>query len=97
MPRPQTATHESVLCILATRASAEAALAKHQLNQAKAKTRLLQQEKRNIYDQISAADELKKQQQVCATSASSLRTKLSSGVNAPTIGRVPFSLISCCA
>merc|ERR1719163_1247894 len=43
--------------------SPEVALAKHQLNQAKAKTRLLQQEKRNIYDQISAADELKKQQQ----------------------------------
>ena len=50
-----------------TTAATEVALAKHQLNQVKAKARLLQQEKRNIYDQISAADELKKQQQVRRT------------------------------
>jgi len=41
----------------------EVALAKAQLNEVKAKSRMLQQEKRNIYDQISAADDLKKQQQ----------------------------------
>ena len=45
---------------------AEVALAKAQLNEVKAKSRMLQQEKRNIYDQISAADDLKKQQQVFA-------------------------------
>lgn len=43
--------------------SPEIAVAKAKLNEAKAKSRMLQQEKRNIYDQISAADELKKQQQ----------------------------------
>jgi len=39
-------------------------MAKARLNEVKAKSRMLQQEKRNIYDQISAADDLKKQQQV---------------------------------
>jgi hypothetical protein len=41
----------------------EVALAKANYNDAKGRARMLQQEKRNIYDQISAADELKKQQQ----------------------------------
>merc|ERR1719443_2829386 len=35
--------------------SPEVAVAKAQLNEAKTKSRMLQQEKRNIYDQISAA------------------------------------------
>jgi len=43
--------------------SPEAALAKGRLNEVKGRSRMLQQEKRNIYDQISAADDLKKQQQ----------------------------------
>jgi hypothetical protein len=36
------------------------------MSDVKAKSRMLQQEKRNIYDQISAADDLKKQQQARA-------------------------------
>ena len=47
--------------------SAEVAVAKARLNEAKSKSRMLQQEKRNIYDQISAADDLKKQQQDLTT------------------------------
>ena len=43
--------------------SPEVAVAKARLNEIKTKSRMLQQEKRNIYDQIAAADELKKQQQ----------------------------------
>ena len=43
--------------------SPEVAVAKARLNEIKTKSRMLQQEKRNIYDQISAADDLKKQQQ----------------------------------
>jgi len=43
--------------------SPEVALAKAHMSDVKAKSRMLQQEKRNIYDQISAADDLKKQQQ----------------------------------
>ena len=43
--------------------SPEVSLAKAHLNEAKAKSRMLQQEKRNIFDQISAADDLKKQQE----------------------------------
>lgn len=38
-------------------------MGKAKLNEVKTRARLLQQEKRNIYDQISAADDLKKQQQ----------------------------------
>jgi len=43
--------------------NSELAAAKAKYNEARAESRRLQQEKRNIYDQISAADELKKQQQ----------------------------------
>jgi len=43
--------------------SPEVARSKAHLNEAKSKSRVLQQEKRNIYDEISAADDLKKQQQ----------------------------------
>ena len=43
--------------------SHEVAVAKKRLNDSKSETRRLSQEKRNIYDQISAADDLKKQQQ----------------------------------
>ena len=52
--------------------AAEVALAKARMNEVKSKSRMLQQEKRNIYDQISAADDLKKQQQVGSTRCSAL-------------------------
>ena len=68
-----TRTHANasrpIMCILPTvyavyAVPAEVVLAKAHLNEIKAKSRMLQQEKRNLYDQISAADDLKKQQQV---------------------------------
>jgi len=43
--------------------NSELALAKSKYNELRQESRRLQQEKRNIYDQISAADELKNQQQ----------------------------------
>jgi len=43
--------------------NSELAIAKGKYNETRAESRRLQQEKRNIYDQISAADELKTQQQ----------------------------------
>ena len=43
--------------------SPEVAAIKTRLNEVKGRSRMLQAEKRNIYDQISAADDLKKQQQ----------------------------------
>ena len=42
---------------------AEVQLAKGRLNESKSEVRRLSQERRNIYDQINAADALKKQQQ----------------------------------
>ena len=43
--------------------NSELAIAKGKYNETRQEARRLQQEKRNIYDQIAAADELKKQQQ----------------------------------
>ena len=52
-------------------------VAKARLNEAKTKSRMIQQEKRNIYDQISAADDLKKQQQDLTTRLKSQLTLFS--------------------
>lgn len=73
--------------------NAEMALAKHELNQVKAKVRLLQQEKRNIYDQISAADELKKQQQVRQPSFSACERRHTERISVPcgTVLRISLS------